>query len=416
MIKKSMAGVFLCLLMTALLVFHTGCSFSVGAADLMEGVNAKTVTGKAADDVFISSSANFAAELFKKTVTQGENSLISPLSVMLALAMTANGADAQTKAEMEAVLGGGMTVGDLNEYLYTYVKNLPTDDAYQLEIANSIWIKDDDSFAADPDFLQTNADFYGAAAYKAPFDEQTLADINNWVKDNTDGMIDKILDQIDPDMVIYLINAVLFDAEWKSQYDTGDVTEGTFNAYDGAQETVNMMHSTEYSYLEDGNATGFVKNYADGKYSFAALLPNDGVSIDEYISSLTGEGLIATLKHAQESSVQAQLPKFTYEYKIKMNDALTALGMPTAFTTGADFTKMSTLPAGELAIGEVVHKTYIEVTEIGTRAGAVTEVGMNLTSMPMFDHVITLDRPFVYVIVDNATHLPIFIGTVLSAA
>ncbi len=161
-------------------------------------------------------------------------------------------------------------------------------------------------------------------------------------------------------------------------------------------------------------AKGFVKNYAGGKYSFAALLPNEGVSIDDYVASLTGEGLVTTLKNAQDAGVQAQLPKFTYEYKIKMNDALAALGMPTAFTSGADFTKMSNLPAGKLVIGEVVHKTYIEVTEIGTRAGAVTEVGMELTSMPMFDRIITLDRPFVYVIVDNATNLPIFIGTVLS--
>lgn len=415
--KKSVPGMLLCLLMTAVLIFNAaGCGIQVAAADLMEGVEGKTVTGRAADDAFISSSANFAVELFKKSVTQGENSLVSPLSVMLALAMTANGANAQTKTEMEAVLGGGITVEDLNEYLYTYLKNLPTDEKYKLGIANSIWIKDDGSLEVKPDFLQTNADYYDAAAYKAPFDDQTLVNINDWVKNNTDGMIEKILDKIDPDMVMYLINAVLFDAEWQSQYDTGDITDGTFNAYDGTKETAKMMSSTENLYLDDGKATGFVKNYAGGKYSFAALLPNEGVSIDDYIASLTGEGLVTTLKGVKEASVQAQLPKFTYEYKIKMNDALSELGMPTAFTSGADFSKMGNSTAGKLVIGEVVHKTYIEVTEIGTRAGAVTEVGMKLTSMPMFDHTVTLDRPFVYVIIDNATNLPIFIGTVLSVA
>jgi len=291
---------------------------------------------------------------------------------------------------------------------------LPTDDKYKLGIANSIWIKDDGSLEVNPDFLQVNADYYDAAAYKAPFDDQTLADINDWVKNNTDGMIDKILEQIDPDMVMYLINAVLFDAEWQTPYEDGDVNDGTFNAYDGSAQNVKMMGSDEYLYLDDGMATGFVKNYAGGKYSFAALLPNEGVSIDEYVASLTGEGLIATLANVEQSSVRAQLPKFSYEYKIKMNDALAALGMPTAFTGGADFSKMGTSPVGNLFIGEVVHKTYIEVTELGTRAGAVTEVGMKLTSIPMYDHTITLDRPFVYVIVDNATNLPIFIGTLLS--
>ena len=400
--------------MTAVLVFNSGCSFSVGAADLMEGVNAKTVTGKTTDDAFIYSSANFAVELFKKSLAQGENSLISPLSAMLALAMTANGADTQTKTEMEAVLGGGLSVEDLNLYLNTYVKNLPTDDKYKLGIANAIWFKDDGSLDVNPDFLQANADYYDAAAYKAPFDDQTLTDINNWVKNNTDGMIEKILDEIDPDMVMYLLNAVLFDAEWQAQYDTGDVFDGTFNAYDGTKQDAKMMNSTENLYLDDGKATGFIKNYVDGKYSFAALLPNEGTPIDDYVASLIGEGLVATLKNAQETSVQATLPKFSYEYKIKMNDALMALGMPTAFAANADFSKMATSPLGNIAIGEVVHKTYIEVTEIGTRAGAVTEVGMELTSMPMFDHTVTLDRPFVYVIVDNATNLPIFIGIVMS--
>ncbi len=415
--KKSISGIILCLLMTAVLLFNSaGCGIQVAAVDLMEGFSAKSVTGKAAEDAFISSSANFAVELFKKALTKGENSLVSPLSVMLALAMTANGANARTRTEMETVLGGGMTVEDLNEYLYTYIKNLPSDEKAKLNIANSIWIKDDGSLEVKPEFLQTNADYYGAAAYKAPFDDKTLADINGWVKNNTDGMIEKILDKIDPDMVMYLINAVLFDAEWQVQYNTGDVFEGTFNAYDGSKENVKLMSSTENLFLDDSKATGFVKNYAGSKYSFAALLPNEGVSIDDYVASLTGEGLVTTLKGAKKAGVQASLPKFTYEYKIKMNDALASLGMPTAFTSGADFSKMSNLPAGKLVIGEVIHKTYIEVTEIGTRAGAVTEVGMVLTSMPMFDHTVTLDRPFVYVIVDNATNLPIFIGTVLSVA
>jgi len=415
--KKSITGIILCLLMTAVLLFNSaGCGIQVAAVDLMEGVSAKSVTGKAAEDAFISSSANFAVELFQKTLTKGENSLVSPLSVMLALAMTANGANARTKTEMETVLGGGMTVENLNQYLYTYIKNLPSDEKAKLNIADSIWIKDDGSLEVKPEFLQTNADYYGAAAYKAPFDDKTLAEINDWVKNNTDGMIDKILDKIDPDMVMYLINVVLFDAEWQAQYNTGDVFDGTFNAYDGTKKNAQLMSSTENLYLDDGKATGFVKNYAGGKYSFAALLPNEGVSIDDYVNSLTGDGLIATLKSVKEASVQAQLPKFNYEYKIKMNDALATLGMPTAFTSGADFSKMSNLPAGKLAIGEVIHKTYIEVTEIGTRAGAVTEVGMVLTSMPMFDHTVTLDRPFVYVIVDNANNLPIFIGTVLSVA
>jgi len=412
--KKKGLRILMCLLLTGTLLCNAaGCVPVAAAADLMEGVGAQTVAEKTADDAFVSSSADFAVELFKKTVTQGENSLISPLSVMLALAMTANGADTQTKAEMETLLGGDIPLEDLNEYLYTYIQNLPSEEKCKLEIADSIWIRDDGSVEVDPDFLQTNADYYDAAAYKAPFDKQTLTDINNWVSENTDGMIEKIIDQIPQEALLYLINAVVFDAEWESPYTKYDVSDGTFYAYDGTEQSVEMMHSDVYQYLDDGMATGFVKNYKDGKYSFAALLPNEGVSIDDYIASLTGEGLLATLAGASDEAVMTSLPKFSYDYSITMNDALEALGMTTAFDAeNADFSKLGTSSDGNLYIGEVLHKTFIEVNEIGTRAGAVSSVMMCGAGLP--GHTVTLDRPFVYMIIDNSTNLPVFIGTVMS--
>ena len=411
--RKTFLRVLVCLLLTAALAFNlAGCGIQVAAADLMESVSAQTVTGKTTDEAFISSSADFAVELFKRTVTQGENSLISPLSVMLALEMTANGADSQTRAEMEALLGGNIPLEELNEYLYTYIQNLPSDEKYKLEIANSIWFRDDGSLEVNPVFLQANADYYDAAAYKAPFDKQTVADINNWVKEKTDGMITQLIEEIPAEALMYLINAVVFDAEWQTVYTKQNVSDGTFYAYDSTEQSVEMMHSTESRYLDDGMATGFIKNYKDGKYSFAALLPNEGVSIDDYIASLTGEGMTATLTGAANESVTVSLPKFSYDYEISMNDALKALGMSTAFDAdNADFSKLGTSSVGNLFVGEVLHKTFIEVNENGTKAGAVTSVMMCGAGLP--DYSVTLDRPFVYMIIDNATNLPIFIGTVL---
>lgn len=399
-------------LLTAILLNFASCSMDVQAQDLMKDVTANTVMGKQYDDKFIANSASFSIELFKKSLTKGKNSLISPTSVLLALAMTANGADKDTLAQMQAVLSKDISIDDLNEYLYYYVKKLPNGEKAKLSIANSIWFKD--TFKAKADFLQKNADYYKAAAYKTAFDEQTVEDINNWVNKNTDGMIDKLLDEIPPETIMYLINTIYFDAEWKEIYKSEKVNEGDFTAYDGSKQKANFMNSYESYYLDDGKATGFVKPYAYG-YSFVALLPNENISIDDYIASLTGESFITLLKNTTSCTVDAYLPKFTYEHEINMNEALKTLGMPNAFDEAkADFSRIGDTSNGNIYISEVLHKTFISVDEEGTRAGAVTKVELTLSGIPETSKTVRLDRPFVYAIIDDAAKLPLFIGTVTS--
>ena len=417
MYKKVVLTLLSILLVCSIVLNLTGCATKVQAADLMEGVKANTVPGKAADDAFAQSQMRLAVDLFQSSVLESkdENVLISPLSIQLALAMTANGADGNTKAEMEALLGGEISLEDLNEYLYSYVNNLPSAEKYKLQIANSIWFRDDEGrLQVEKGFLQKNADYYGAQAYKAAFDDQTLKDINNWVKDHTDGMIDSILDQIDEDAVMYLINALVFDAEWQHVYDKSDVYKGKFTNIGGTEKQVDMMHSEETVYLQDENAIGFMKPYSGSKYNFAVLLPNEGADIYEYIAGLTGESLMETLSTPQLGMVMATLPKFSYEYELTMNDVLKELGMPSAFSGDtADFSKMAHSSRGNIYIGDVLHKTFISVDELGTKAGAVTKVQMNDESAPMSEWVVTLNRPFVYMIIDNETNLPVFIGTVM---
>ena len=417
MYKKVVLTLLSILLVCSIVLNLTGCATKVQAADLMEGVKANTVPGKAADDAFAQSQMRLAVDLFQSSVLESkdENVLISPLSIQLALAMTANGADGNTKAEMEALLGGEISLEDLNEYLYSYVNNLPSAEKYKLQIANSIWFRDDEGrLQVEKGFLQKNADYYGAQAYKAAFDDQTQKDINNWVKDHTDGMIDSILDQIDEDAVMYLINALVFDAEWQHVYDKSDVYKGKFTNIGGTEKQVDMMHSEETVYLQDENAIGFMKPYSGSKYNFAVLLPNEGVDIYEYIAGLTGESLMETLSTPQLGMVMATLPKFSYEYELTMNDVLKELGMPSAFSGDtADFSKMAHSSRGNIYIGDVLHKTFISVDELGTKAGAVTKVQMNDESAPMSEWVVTLNRPFVYMIIDNKTNLPVFIGTVM---
>lgn len=410
--KKRWIAIFLCLsLLSAWLLSLAGCAVKVQADDLMKGITPEKTSGRAANDAFKNGAADFAVRLFQNTREEGKNSLISPLSVMLALSMTANGAKGETLAQMEALLGGDIPIGELNEYLHAYVGSLPSSEKAKLTLANSIWFKNS-GFTVEEDFLQRNADYYGAAVYKSAFDEKTLRDINNWVKENTDGVIDKIVDQMDPYAAMYLVNTVLFDAEWQNIYRKHEVRDGTFTAIDGAKRTVSMMYSNESLYLDDGKATGFLKPYKNG-YSFAALLPNEGVALDDYTASLTGEGFLTTVKNAKEGPVEAAMPKFSYDYGIEMSDALKALCMTVPFDAElADFSGLGHSSDGNIYISCVLHKAYIAVDEKGTKAGAATAIEAPAAGDWEDRRRVILDRPFVYAIIDNAAGLPIFIGAV----
>ena len=295
---------------------------------------------------------------------------------------------------------------------------LPESKVYKLSLANSIWFKDDPRFQVEQSFLQTNADYYGADAYKAAFDEATRNDINNWVKEHTDGMIPEILDEIPEDAVMYLVNALAFDAEWQEIYEAHQVWEGEFCLEDGTPRTVDLMHSEENRYLEDELATGFIKYYKDKQYAFAALLPNEGVTVQEYVDSLTGEHLMKLLSNPEKVTVFATMPKFETEYSVEMSEALMEMGMTDAFDYRiSDFSRLGTYDADGLniCINRVLHKTFISVSEKGTRAGAATAVEMVAEGALLIEDykTVTLDRPFVYMLIDCQTNLPFFIGTMM---
>ena len=357
----------------------------------------------------------FALNLFKESVYQRENNasiMISPTSVMAALAMTANGARGETLEDMERVLGG-LKIEELNAALSNYIDSLPSTDNSKLNLANSIWMRDSGSLSVKQSFLEKMLEHYSAQLNREPFDNSTVKLINKWVEENTDGMIDKIIDEIDAFAMIYLINAVSFDAKWADPYQNFQVRDGKFTDACGVVKDVKMLHSTEGSYIECGDGVGFIKSYTDG-YSFVALLPDEGVSIYDYIYSLEPETLKNAIENISYESVNTALPEFSFEYSVTMNDILIALGMDSAFEgQGADFTDMATCSKGNLAIGNVKHKTFIEVTQSGTKAAAVTDVEMNYGSAPVMpEKEIILDRPFVYMIIDENADLPIFIGAV----
>ena len=385
--------------------------------DLMKDVPAKAVDVLPDMDAGAAAAADFGVRLFQTSMEEGKNILISPLSVLYALAMTANGADGKTLAQMEQVLG--MDVDNLNSYMLAYFDLLPESKDYKLSLANSIWFKDDPDFIVEQSFLQTNADYYGAGAYKAAFDESTRNDINNWVKEHTDGMIPEIIDEIPDEAIMYLVNALAFDAKWADEYEEHQIREGRFTMEDGTRQDVDMMHSEEYTYLEDDLATGFIKYYKDRRYAFVAMLPNEGVTVSQYVDSLTGEHLRDLLNNPQDVTVFASIPKFETEYDIEMSEVLQEMGITDAFDWRvADFSGLGTynVDGMNICINRVLHKTFISVTEQGTRAGAATAVEMvaeGAAEIIEYKEVV-LDRPFVYMLIDCETNLPFFIGTMMN--
>lgn len=416
--KKRIPALGLCLALTLSLVGcgSRACGDKVLAEDLMADVqvDVQPMSAEANDkEAGILAVTEFSVRLFQESRMEGENTLVSPLSVLCALAMTANGARGETLAQMETVFG--LPIEELNEYLYAYTQALPFGQTYKLHLANSLWIRDNGRICVEEDFLRTNATWYDAGVYQAPFDNSTVNDMNAWVSKNTNGMIDHVLDCVPEEAVLYLINALCFEAQWENVYYEYQVRDGVFTTEEGDVRDVDLMYSNEYQYLEDEKAVGFMKFYDDEAYAFVALLPKEGVRLRDYIASLTGENLRDMLSHVQDIKVETGIPKFQSEYTVEMKESLQTMGMTDAFAPGrADLSGIGETSTGLLYIDQVLHKTYIAVDEQGTKAGAATVVAAaEGAALPTEVKTVYLDRPFLYLIVDREAGLPVFMGTVM---
>lgn len=389
------------------------CMAVSATADLMEGILPEQVEKTPAESSDAVAMAELALTLIEERALDRENTLISPLSLFAALGMTVNGAEGETLAQMESVLG--MPADRLN----TVMAALPRDGEKALHMANGIWFRDHD-LTVSPAFLQTNANYYGAAARQTTMDDSTRREINAFIEEQTDGIIRDMLEEgaIDHNTVMCLVNALTFEAEWAKMYEKDQVSADKFTAADGSSVKAEYMYSQENVYLEDENAVGFIKYYRDRDYAFAAILPREGLSLSDYLASLDGKSLIAMLEKPQSAAVQAALPKFSYHDAMDMSDALAEAGMQDAFDNSrADFSRMGQSYRGRIYMQFVLQKTFITVAERGTRAGAATVVSMADKSASIHPpKQVYLTRPFLYLIIDTQNNLPVFMGTVNNPA
>lgn len=414
---KKMLAVFMSVLsLAACILPFSGCGKTVGKVhnkgvksgavrDLTEGISKNESASKAPDDEFKAAASSFATEIFKDNYSKGKTTLVSPLSVLTALALVQNGAQGNTLAQLEQALGG-LDCDTLNAYMRAYCDFLTESD--ELKIANSVWT--DSSAKAKRAFLQKAVDSYSAQLFSAPLsDPKTVESINSWVKKNTDGMIPKIIEKADRYAVMMLVNAIAFDAKWETPYKRSDIEKLEFTSYSGSKKKTDFMCSTENVYLKDGGTVGFMKPYKNGRLAFAALLPDENTGIDDYVASLSGDKLMKIFSSAKRGNeVNVKMPKFRAEYSTQLIDTLKKMGVKDAFDSKtADFSSL--IENRDAYIATVVHKTFIEVDENGTRAAASTLVGADTMSL-MEPYSVCLNRPFVYMIVDTETNLPLFIG------
>ena len=401
------------------------CGQKLGSAPIYPKVGVKFLTSLSFDsdrkvdtvsEEFKKSYAAFATALLEKA-SGGESAFVSPLSVLTAMQMTANGAKGQTAEEMRRVLGGTLSTEELNQQLFNFYENLSSTEDARFDSANAIWFTDRADFTVNEDFIELVDNTFRAQIARAPFpDPSTVDAINAWCAENTDDMIDKILeyDDVSWDTIMVLLNALCFDALWDEQYDEYQCRGAWFHGKE-ANTAVNMMYSDEGTYIIGEHETGFVKYYRGGNYAFVALLPEERMSMEDYLATL-GDGRFASLMETRKrTAVHAGLPQFEFDWSDSLVETLVDMGIVTAFTANSDLSGLGTLDDGApLAISDVIHKTHIEVDPSGTRAAAVTAVIVEkATSIgPQDVPSVILDRPFVYAIVDTATMLPVFIGCI----
>ena len=414
MSKKILTGVLLIVLLTVSCAM-TGCDggYTSGTETLTDLVEDITCTSEDPQAVKLHS---LSEQLFADTWSacgENKNFLMSPLSLIEVMGMVSEGSGGQTRQQLEKFFG--YNTNALSQHVRYLENNLLSEKDAKLEIANSVWIRDTERLEVQEGFLQNVRGYYDAEVFKAAFDAGTVKDINQWCAENTDGMIDEILTQIGPAQMMFLVNAVCFDAKWAEPYEKGDVFEDRFYMEDGGTAEASYMRSEEFGYLMDDNTTGFVRPYKEG-YSFVALLPEEGLTMAEYLAGFDGSKLENLLMEKRDEQVFCTLPKFSGETFINLIGMMEGRGVTDLFDPEkADLTPMALLDGESLYVTQAVQKAFIEVDEQGTRAAAVSLVAPGESAMEP-RNVVRLNRPFVYAIVDDVSQLPIFMGVVMNPA
>ncbi len=366
-------------------------------------------------DAVITSNNTFGLELIKNVIEAkpDTNLMISPLSVSLALSMTLNGAAGETESAMKKTLGfETLTLGEVNQVQKELMQRLLTTDPKVLfEIANSIWYRE--NYPVLQSFLDVNQEYYNAEIRELDFSSpEAVTIINDWISDATHGKIEEMIDRIDPTVVMFLINALYFKGLWKVEFNDSLTNSETFYGYDQTHQ-VQMMHRKDsLAYYENDRLQAVELPYGEGQYSMMILLPKETETVASLLNEMSLDVYQNICQNLTLQDGDLGLPKIKIEFKILLNDILKALGMEIAFGASADFSNINGY--GNLFISRVIHKTFIEVDEVGTEAAAATVVEIKEFSAQPTGFMMYTNRPFLFFIRDAETNSIVFTGHVAS--
>jgi serpin B len=414
--KHPFSKIGMALLFSVLSVMPPGDGFAASTSSQSNQAQKKSIAP--VDNKLIAANTQFGFKLFDQLTKQdaGKNIFVSPSSVAFALAMIYNGASGETQQAMAKALEvNGMSLPELNQANTTLRTALAgADPKVQLNIANSLWARKGITFK--PEFIKRNQDFYAAEVSALDFAlPGAPGTINNWVSQKTNGKITKIIDNIPSDAILYLLNAIYFKGNWAQQFDKSKTRAGRFTLLNGATKQQPMMSQTgRYRYFENDEVQAISLPYGAGSVSMYVFLPNKNSDLNKFLATLKAATWESWMSKFRSQDGNITLPRFKLEYEVVLNNALRSLGMESAFDPQrANFREMyAASPGANVFIGEVKHKTFVEVNEEGTEAAAATSGGMRATSyMPPFNMVV--DRPFFCAIRDNQTGTILFMGAIV---
>ncbi len=364
----------------------------------------------------VNNNNSFAFSLYNKTM--GMNSrVVSPLSVTYLMSMLANGADGETQQQILATLGWAgegiqqPSLQDINDYSRMLIeKTARLDKAVTVEIANYVAVNKE--FKLNSKFQKSVERDYKAGVESLNFTSpSTLKRINDWCNDRTHGMIPSIINEVDPDAVSYLMNAIYFNGTWKDKFSKEETKQEMFRGYTRDIQYVDMMHRHgEYFYADGDGYSAVSIPYGNGAFRMTVILPTEGSFLRDVMASMDGGKFQALQRSMEKCNVDLKIPRFTTEVDLPLNDIISALGAPLIFSSQADFSQFA---RGDFYVSKMFQKAKIEVSEEGTKAAAVTAAIMMMSAVrpeKKRNVVFHADSPFAYIISENSTGSIYFMG------
>lgn len=359
---------------------------------------------------------DFAFDFFKnlqETETADGNLFVSPLSLHMALGMLLNGAENETAIEILKTLKmEGISLADLNDAYKTLLNDMPVADSkVTLGLANSVWFRN--NVQVETDFKNVLNKSFNADVTVLEFNSAALNKINQWASDKTNGKIKKVLDQLDPSAVMYLLNALYFKGDWAEKFDSKNTQDKAFHLQTGTDKNVKMMYNNDDYAAGSFDKYLFAKlPYGNGQFEMTVILPQSGTSITDLLNSFTTEEWTKIKSVVGEQKVNVGLPRFTLNYTIQLNKTLAAMGLNKVFSNAAEFGKISRSAA--TAVSFIKQDTYLGIDEKGTEAAAVTTIGMIGSPGPIEPLQIICDHPFGIIISEKTSNTILFMGRIMN--